>query len=84
MTSDDGYWAATAAILHELAKNGAQRTAEITAWVTAHSLDGPEWMASMIERGLIVPIFGNGLDDPHARWAVSVERAVEAARADSN
>ena len=78
MESDEtrAFATATEAILKRLARDGAQRTSTIKEWAKDQSVDGDEWFQWAHQAGLLEQIYGNGPDDPMARWALSVERVM--------
>jgi hypothetical protein len=67
-------------VLYGLAEHGAQKTSTIVEWTSAHAVDGKEWIEWATEADLIQRLYGSDIDDPNARWAVSLDRAIEIAR----
>lgn len=76
----DPFLAATEQVLSGLAEHGAQKTSTISDWTSTQGVDGREWVEWAVKADLIKRLYGSGVDDPKARWAISLTRAMQLAR----
>jgi len=76
-SATDPFIAATDSIVRRLAHEGAQKTATLREWATPYSVNAEEWLDWALRSRIIELIFGAGIDDASARWALSADRVAE-------
>jgi len=73
----DPFIAVTDSIVRRLAHEGEQTTVTLREWAAPYSVSLEEWLEWALRRRIVELLYGGGINDPSARWALSADRVAE-------